>query len=281
MSIPKKIQIACTGCGFRFQTTVYESLNTDFEPNVAQSIINGIRFDAVCPKCGTVSHLEYDILYHDMKHGAMVWVVHPDNPNYQNKLNEINSCPTIPNYIYRVVSNISELREKAACLESGKDDRVVELCKAFISYQILDEHPDFKLNNLFYTNQGEKDIVYLYDTSGKVMHTFLEEQLYDFIYDHFREPLNAMDSSRIQIINSSWADSFFSNANISKESHDDTEVDLESEMGQSFPTEETCPVSAGTPEHSATVKPVFCRRCGAKLLPDSRFCSYCGTKVIS
>lgn len=133
MSIPKTIMIDCPSCKKQFETIIFQSLNTDFAPDIIDTVISGERFSAKCPHCGFVAHLEYDFLYHDMKHSAMIWVIHKGSPKYSKKVDEVRSIPPVLPYdVTRIVSNMNDLREKAACLATGKDDRVVELCKVFL-----------------------------------------------------------------------------------------------------------------------------------------------------
>ena len=127
MSIPRRISVSCPNCGKNFETTIFESLNTDFAPDVIETVISGERFAGKCLNCGFEAHLEYDMLYHDMKHGAAIWVVHDNGPEYARKVAEVRETELLPYAMTRIVPNMDALREKAACLESGKDDRVVEL----------------------------------------------------------------------------------------------------------------------------------------------------------
>ena len=72
MSLPKKMSVKCSKCGTEIEVTVFESVNTDYAADITDQIISGDLFNAKCHNCGFVSHLEYDILYHDVKHGAMI-----------------------------------------------------------------------------------------------------------------------------------------------------------------------------------------------------------------
>ena len=290
MSIPRKFEVNCPKCGKRYQTTVFERINSDFAPNVAETIISGERFNGTCPKCGFVAHLEYDVLYHDMKHGAMIWVIHNNN---DQKIAEVRSIPAL-HKTTRIVANMNELREKVACLEAEKDDRIVELCKFFLSAQLMDQQPDYKLRNAFYTFSEGKNIVFFYDDKGKELCCYLENQIYDLISNMFATPLSQMDNSPYKIINRDWAADFFQllptdDADLLEEQDmnadgdtadsemsenkgsNDTEVQMENDKNSSF-------------EESTELQPpkrtLFCRKCGAKLLSDSLFCSYCGTKII-
>ena len=120
MSIPRRISVSCPNCGKNFETTIFESLNTDFAPDVIETVISGERFAGKCLNCGFEAHLEYDMLYHDMKHGAAIWVVHDNGPEYARKVAEVRETELLPYAMTRIVPNMDALREKAACLESGR-----------------------------------------------------------------------------------------------------------------------------------------------------------------
>lgn len=292
MSIPRRFDVNCPKCGKKYQATVFESINSDFAPNVAETIISGERFNGTCPKCGFVAHLEYDVLYHDMKHGAMIWVIHDNNLNYTQKIAEVRSTPALYKTT-RIVSDMNELREKVACLEAEKDDRVVELCKFFLSAQLMEQQPDYNFRNAFYTYSGGKNIVFFYDDKGKEMSCYLEDQVYDLISNMFATPLSQMGNKPYITINRDWAADFFDShplddvAGLEEETksvedaNDSDIIDGESFDDDEEPiTEDEALPFENEPELHPIMRTLFCRKCGAKLLSDSLFCSYCGTKVI-
>jgi len=59
MSLPKKMTVKCSKCGAEIEVTVFESVNTDYAPDIAEQIISGELFNAKCDNCGFVSNLEY------------------------------------------------------------------------------------------------------------------------------------------------------------------------------------------------------------------------------
>ncbi len=271
MSIPKRAMITCPSCNKKYEATVFESLNTDFNPNIIKDVISGDRFIAKCPRCGFAAHLEYDLLYHDLKHGAMVWVIHDNNPEYAKKVTEVRSAPMLPYNVTRIVSDMDALREKAACLESGKDDRLVELCKVFLASQICAQEPNFKLKSSFYTYQNGKDIVYFYDHSGREIWCYLDDKAYSIIEDSFEPSLLQTKSASFQIIDYNWAAKQFNS--LPDGGEEEKILDVRPAKSDSSASDgdvaEACP----------SKKALFCRKCGAKLLLDSLFCSYCGTEV--
>lgn len=209
MSIPRRISVSCPNCDKEFETTIFESLNTDFAPDVIETVLSGDRFVGKCPNCGFEAHLEYDMLYHDIKHGAAIWVVHDNGPESARKVAEVRETELLPYAMTRIVPNMDALREKAACLESGKDDRVVELCKVLLALQTKQEMSDFEFRNAFYTYCNGKDIVFLYDAAGKEIGYQLGDRTYGVVAERFKQPLAQMAKSPYQIIDYAWAVDFF------------------------------------------------------------------------
>ena len=50
MSIPRRISVSCPNCGKNFETTIFESLNTDFAPDVIETVISGGTLCREMPK---------------------------------------------------------------------------------------------------------------------------------------------------------------------------------------------------------------------------------------
>ena len=208
------------------------------------------------------------------------------------KIAEVRSTPALYKTT-RIVSDMNELREKVACLEAEKDDRVVELCKFFLSAQLMEQQPDYNFRNAFYTFSGGKNIVFFYDDKGKEMSCYLEDQIYDLISNMFADPLSQMGNKPYITINRDWAAEFFEllpTDNVDVLEEEDTEsiedaIDSDiSDCEDYYDAEEPAGidevVSTDAPEPQPVKRTLFCRKCGAKLLSDSLFCSYCGTKVI-
>ncbi len=266
MSLPKKTTVKCSKCGAEIETTVFESVNTDYSSDIAEQIISGELFNAECHKCGFVSHLEYDILYHDVKRGAMIWVLHDNSSEYATQVAEMRSSPNILDYkTTRIVHNMNELRQKVACLENNRDDRIIELCKAFISYSLLSKQPDFELNNVFYTTFLGKERVFLYDIKGEELSCELTEDAYSMLCDMY---YNSEYASKFQdyyaIVDHDWAEGVLQPL-----------LKQESERIDAKNAANDAPAgSTNTAE-----KKVVCPKCKQTLPEDSAFCHYCGTAI--
>ena len=267
MSIPKKMTVKCSKCGAEIDVTVFESVNTDFAEDIIEQITSGDLFNAKCDKCGFVSHLEYDILYHDVKHGAMVWVLHNNSPEYSNRVAELRSSPNILKYkTTRIVNNMNELRQKVACLENGRDDRIIELCKVFIAYNLLSKQPDFDFHNAFYTNFLDQERVFLYDKNGQELSCELMNDIYSMLSEmYYSSEYATTFEDYYALVDYDWAESILQPL-LKRESD---RIDAKNA------TQSTTNNNTNTAEKRAV-----CPQCKKELPQDSEFCQYCGSKII-
>lgn len=210
MSIPRTMTVNCSKCGEPITTTVFESVNTDYSPDIAQQIMQGKFFVVECPKCKNVSSLEYDVLYHDIKHSAMIWVLQKNTPDYEKKLNEIRNLQTPTHKTLRIVGDMDELRGKVFCLENNRDDRVIELCKMFTAINLMSENPDFEIMAVYYAAFGGTERIYFYDKNAESTYCNLTEKIYEYIKNKFYNSkfYNEFDNN-YAIIDCKWAEKNF------------------------------------------------------------------------
>ena len=263
MSIPKRVTVTCPKCGKPFQVTVFESVNTDYAEDIAQQIISGELFEAKCTSCGFVANLAYNVLYHDMKHGAMIWLVHPEE-DYAKKIAEIRSTNLLPYEVTRIVQTVDQLREKVACLEKNRDDRVIEILKLLALAQASSSDPAGRAFDAFYTLSAnmEKELIYVHADDGEQLQAHLDGDNYEKIKCEYAVALSSHQEEPYQIIDQEWALDFL----------------LKHERLERNESERSSTAVAANNDTPSEIR--FCRKCGTKLLENAMFCHRCGADVL-
>lgn len=266
MSIPKRVTVTCPECGKPFQVIIFESINTNYADDVADQVISGSLFHGKCPACGFVANLAYDVLYHDVKRSTMIWLIHKDG-DYEKRVAEVRAIALPSQINTRVVHSVNELREKVACLEANRDDRIIEMVKLFtirgaeipenIEQQVVAFYAFFREKNV--------EVIELYTEKGRLPHSYTVVDNYEKLEKAFGDVLSREANEVYPIVDLNWAMSFLT-------SHTDLLNKEAIDEERAF-SNETTPC-AGNGEV------LFCRKCGTKLLENAMFCHRCGVAVI-
>ena len=266
MSLPKKITIDCCKCGKSFPVTVFESVNTNYSKDLPEQIMTGELFRAQCPHCKFIAHLEYDFLYHDVRNAAMIWVVYKKSPEYASKISEIRAIHKIPYNTMRIVEDVNALKEKVSCLEKARDDRIIELCKAFVVYKLFSQQPDFAFRNAFYTAVSGKEVIYLYDIDGNSMCYDLSDDLYDYLKNLYNNSPHAERfDHNYPVVDYTWAEEILNPL-----------IQGEVERIESGEGGMPCKAEADVALKSKSICPL----CNSNIPDDSEFCQFCGTRIL-
>ena len=124
-------QIPCPSCGHTSEFKRWDSINVDLNPEMREDAKSGAIFMWRCPHCGESFVVPYATLYHDMKRKMMVYYL-PSRPEGGEGFNVRSGRSHFKmdgEYTYRFTYEIEDFMEKIAQLESGLDDRVIELLK--------------------------------------------------------------------------------------------------------------------------------------------------------
>ena len=158
MPLTKDITFKCPECGEEIPLTLWQSVNTAENPKEAEALAYGDLFYIQCPKCGYQTMANYSLLYHDVEHGMMIqYIATPDREERAKEMAEYRKArkesieaakaqdPALAKQLYgsvfRFVTSLNDLREKALILRAGLDDRYVELVKAYIMPQAANMNP--------------------------------------------------------------------------------------------------------------------------------------------
>jgi ribosomal protein L40E len=292
MSVPQKVIVACPRCNTSLNVTVWDSVNTDLSADLPQKVISGEFFDHICPACGFVCHIEYPTLYHDMKHGAMIWIVHKD-ASYNKRIQEIRNSIIIPGDLTRIVHSTAELREKVSILESGRDDCVIEIQKYLQILHYNQINPELGVVEASYSYDRGMEMITFHCADGHQFRPPYTTYGYDLLSQNLRPVLSTLSLPHYAIIDQDWAKQIFCThfSALTEEAEDQglTVIQLiamralerENEELKRKRTEEVIrkesqKSSGDMPDSSVK----FCRKCGEKLSGDSLSCHKCGTKVL-
>lgn len=272
MSMPRKVRVSCPGCKTSLDVTVWDSVNTDLSSELPQKIISGEFFEHICSNCGAVFRVEYPTLYHDMKHGAMIWIVHQDEKYESNVRSVRESADQFPGYLTRIVHNVPELQEKVCIIEAGRDDRIIEFIKLLFAGQLAEECPDFCVYRVFYRLADQREFIEFYDPEGNCRHCALEEDTYQSVAHLLNPTLAKEPVPPYAVVDRRWAVDLMEKLDLHlKNEAAEEEAALKRKMQAA---EEDM-----TAQHEITA-PRFCRECGERLMENSKFCHKCGTAVI-
>ncbi len=143
MSMERVVKVTCPECGTEGDFVLWQSVNTQLDPETKQKVLNGELFQFTCPKCGIVTNVSYDLVYHQMEDQLMIQVASTDEEarvateSFNNFLDD-SFMPGFSlseqNYHFRIVRNLNQLREKIYIFDQGLDDRIVEILKVLMFF---------------------------------------------------------------------------------------------------------------------------------------------------
>ncbi len=89
-------KITCPTCNNEQECSLYSSMNVTLNPLLKEKVSKNDYNNLLCEQCGEITHIEMDMLYHDMDKKFIVWCVPSGVTDYhRNQLpkktnNEIN-----------------------------------------------------------------------------------------------------------------------------------------------------------------------------------------------
>jgi len=248
MSISQTNIFICQSCNTTLRTCTWKSINTDLKETIPSEIINGSLFNIKCPNCGNITKLSYPLLYHDLRHKSMIWLLPFDIDNYDKMLSEIRQITIPSGYSTRLVHTVDELREKVSALESGRDDRLIEFCKIHFSKTVFKNNPELIDSKPFYLYFSGKETISFINSDGSIRSFVFQDSLYKTQQDQYSALIKNTDLYIFPEVSNSWAEAII-------REHD-------SRSGIAI-------------IDSAS----YCYKCGKPLVADSSFCTYCGAAV--
>lgn len=138
MQSEKYTQFSCPSCNEKSTFCAREIMNATQNPQLRQDVLSGKFYRWICPKCGKEATIVYPTLYHDMTNEFIVYhapIRDNDGPivvggkTGQKKYDFANRGFAQAGYVLRKCFGEEDFREKVSQLDSGLDDRVIEVLK--------------------------------------------------------------------------------------------------------------------------------------------------------
>lgn len=186
MSEVLKKSVACPNCGRPGEAEIWTSVNNVEDPDAAQWLIDGFLFQYECPECGQVSDLNHDCLYHDAVNGA--YLLYMANTGKRQDVLAALQERAPEGYVVRLVRSREELREKAAILRDGLDDRAVEVVK-LAAFNKFAEEGALPANAQAYYGATAEDggIIVEFVTPAGTTETTVPRDVYDGVAESFTD----------------------------------------------------------------------------------------------
>ena len=211
MSVSKVKTITCPKCGAVGDFTVYNSINTREDPELASKLKDMTLFEYKCPECGALVFVDYGLLYHNVEKGIMIYYVRNDADAekavdlFRGKENAAAE-ELKGRYIYRVVRSYRQLKEKIMIFEENMDDRVMELAKLLYLTKFQVEYPDLVpeiRESYVYGSEGEYQVAFR--TKDGEVSTDFHMQDYEDMDGRFEYLLKPIRRSGDIIVDQNWA----------------------------------------------------------------------------
>ena len=129
----------CPKCEKESSFVMYDSVNVTLDPEYKAKILDGSLFAFKCPECGTVTNIDYNVLYHDMDKQIMIQVCSSseDAVNAQSPANILgnlfsNLSSGLEKINFRTVVGVQRLVEKVRIFDADLDDYTVEMIKSLL-----------------------------------------------------------------------------------------------------------------------------------------------------
>ena len=139
MAKTKTLSIECPGCQQRVEMKVYESFHLSEDQALRVDLLNGDLNHFHCNHCGADFPLPQPLLYHDNLRRLMVYHLPQQEALDLSQRPEITDMYTglqKNGYVFRLVRNYNDLREKIFAAEQGLDDYTLELYKFILKMKL-------------------------------------------------------------------------------------------------------------------------------------------------
>ena len=199
MSLTSDVTYVCGKCTHKNRAEKFDSINAQTSAELKEKLIKGTLFDVQCEKCGETFRLEYSCFFYDAEKKYKVYLRKEDgqtNPFGYNNNKE---------FTYRIVETYDQLREKVLILDSGLNDKAIEVAKQYVRIQYNEIKPDTVIVKAYCEGQKNDSIYfYLYLEDGQFFQSILPEAAYQKVINDNVFDINFDEKNDIYVVNSDW-----------------------------------------------------------------------------
>ena len=192
MSKRCEVTITCPKCNEEHPFVMWQSINTQLDPEMRAAVKDRSAFQFICPTCGEKTYVDYGFLYHQMEDGIMIHYASSDEDAEEiykmvtNKEQDSLFYDMLDaDYLIRIVRSQNELREKISIFDEGLDDRIIEIIKLFVLAKYQEQNSGDKSIALYYVKKEEGDCIEIYGDDGYKGHFVIPKGLYDDMYKEY------------------------------------------------------------------------------------------------
>lgn len=213
MSMPMKQPFPCPHCGKAEPFTIWNSINITLNPEMKPKILDQSAFTFHCPHCGKDSQVGYDMLYHDMDQHLMLYLAMSDHSEDMFYKMLTYGFPDVDmnllqdkQYQLRIVRSHNVLNEKILLFDAGRDDRIIEICKALLSANLAQKQEELdKLQLLYEPKQKDRPEGFdVFKDKKPVGFLDMPAGFYDLTAAQYGKDLGAMDEQDF-LVDRHWA----------------------------------------------------------------------------
>lgn len=133
-------EVACPQCNEICSVHVYTSINATNDPQFREDLLSEKLLKWKCENCSYEGRFTYPILYNDMKHRFMVYLI-PQIERFQLEDRSLEEeYRNLKGITKRITPDFNSFKEKVFIFESGLDDMAVELTKLAVSETVAKKH---------------------------------------------------------------------------------------------------------------------------------------------
>jgi hypothetical protein len=222
MAQSKFITANCPECGGLINVEVWDSVDAVEEPGQRERILSRAFFEHECEECGEVFGLRSTFLYLDTDYRFMVYMVAEEDKEEEERvvseisdpkadivgtLNDFDDAEEAGAYLGRTVIGPDRLIEKIMMLESGYDDRLIEVMKLFVAHQAGAQLGAGGVRDIFFEGTGGEGggrFVLTLDDGARADVAF-PAGMYDSLKDGLWQAVEGSTPEGFAVIDKDWA----------------------------------------------------------------------------